>query len=306
MQPCTRFAPSPTGLLHVGNAYSALCCAQWAKRHRADFLLRIEDIDHMRCKPVYVQHIMDDLAWLGLTWQAPIRYQSRCLPAYQQGIEQLHAMQLIYPCFCSRKAIQTEILRISSAPHVGENIATYPGTCRHIPTSQQQRRMQHEAFCWRLDVRKALASLDQPLYWHDEIGDQHAVQYMSDGCDHDVVIGRKDIGFSYHLAVVVDDAAQAVTHIIRGEDLRASTAIHRLLQVLLGLPEPIYEHHALLCNQKGERLAKRNGAISLQSLRQMGVKADQLCAFLATLDAPVWPFEADQKTAIVRALGKMG
>ena len=294
----TRFAPSPTGLLHVGNAYSALCCARWAKLYQAELLLRIEDIDHTRCKTEYADAILEDLHWLGLRWQPEIRYQSQCSELYQQAMSKLRDMQLIYPCFCTRKEIKQEIERIASAPHAEEAQSEYPGTCKNRPLAEQTERMQHEGFAWRLNVKEALASVGRPLSWQGESGRKHAVNIS-----HDIVIGRKDITFSYHLAVVIDDASQGITHIIRGNDLRDSTGIHRLLQALLGLPEPVYIHHALLCDSDGERLAKRHGSMTLQGLRKMGVEAQKLRSYLSHSEPLIWPFRADEERKVLDMLG---
>jgi len=299
MQLRTRFAPSPTGLLHVGNAYSALICQQWAEEHHAELLLRIEDIDHTRCRAAYADGILADLSWLGLDWPMPLRYQSHHPDDYRLALRRLRDMGVIYPCFCTRQQVAQEIARMASAPHAADVPSTYPGLCRKLHADEQERRMQHEPYAWRLNVAKALDCIGQPLTWREESGQTHAVNIS-----HDVIIGRKDIGFSYHLAVVVDDAIQAVTHIIRGRDLASSTGIHRLLQQLLGLPEPVYIHHALLLKPDGERLAKRNHACTLSGLRQMGVEAQQLRDFLLGMTMPVWPFEAEGTGAILCALGK--
>ncbi|MBL4774751.1 MAG: tRNA glutamyl-Q(34) synthetase GluQRS [Mariprofundus sp.] len=295
----TRFAPSPTGLLHVGNAYSALQCATWAERHQTELLLRIEDIDYMRCKPEYSAAIVEDLSWLGIHWQQSIRFQSQCTPAYQQAIGKLRDQHMIYPCFCSRKHIRAEIDRMASAPHAEDGQSVYPGLCRYLSVDEQQQRMQHEPFAWRLNAAKAMQAVGADLHWHDESGQHHAVQI-----NHDVIIGRKDIAFSYHLAVVMDDAEQGISHIIRGNDLADSTGIHRVLQSLLGLPEPVYIHHALLCSSDGQRLSKRNGSMSLQTLRQMGVEAKRLRDFLCHLETPVWPFSINMQQEILQAFGK--
>ncbi len=299
MQYRTRFAPSPTGLLHVGNAYSALRCQAWSEKHNAELLLRIEDIDHTRCRSEFADAIIEDLRWLGLSWQPQVRFQSRHLQDYQQAIHSLRGMGFIYPCFCTRKQIQQEIMRMSSAPHAEDIIPVYPGICRDIPAGEQHNRMQHEPFAWRLNIDKAMALVGEDISWRDGSGVEHAANI-----DHDIIIGRKDIDFSYHLAVVVDDALQNTSHIIRGQDLEDSTGIHRLLQKLLGLPEPVYHHHPLLCDQAGTRLAKRNGATTLKSLRQMGVDAFKLRNFLTGMDALYWPFEEGDEREILNMLGK--
>ncbi len=299
MQLRTRFAPSPTGLLHVGNAYSALICQRWAEAHHAELILRIEDIDHTRCKSEYADAIVEDLGWLGLRWQSHVRYQSSHLNDYQQAMQRLRDMGVIYPCFCTRKQIAQEIARMASAPHADDAPTEYPGTCRNLPANEQQRRMQQEPFAWRLNMEKATAMVGNELTWRDDRSRIHAVHL-----DHDIIIGRKDIAFSYHLAVVVDDALQGITHIIRGRDLASSTGIHRLLQQLLGLPEPVYIHHALLLKPDGERLAKRNQATTLNSLRRMGVDAHKLGDFLLGMATPVWPVAPAETGDIVRMLGK--
>jgi len=286
MQYRTRFAPSPTGLLHIGNAYSALLCQAWAEKYHAELLLRIEDVDHTRCRSEFADAIFEDLNWLGLSWQEPVRYQSQHLKDYRQAIHQLRDMGVIYPCFCTRKQIQQELARMASAPHAEDVMPVYPGICRDIPAGEQHNRMQHEPFAWRLNIDKAMAFVGEDISWRDGSGYVHAANI-----DHDIIIGRKDIDFSYHLAVVVDDALQSISHIIRGQDLMDSTGIHRLLQKLLGLPEPVYLHHRLLCDQDGERLAKRNGATTLKHLRQMGVGAQRLRGFLSQPSPPKWPEE---------------
>jgi len=269
----TRFAPSPTGHMHAGNAYSALICQQWAIRHSADLLLRIEDIDHTRCQEAYVSGLVEDLGWLGLQWKDDIRRQSSFLNEYQAALEKLRKLDVIYPCFCTRRHIRAEIERMGLAPHATESTSSYSGLCRKMDIRQRSRRMQHEPFAWRLDMASALRLAGGTLSWRNQHGHCHPVHA---GAHADEVIGRKDIGISYHLAVIVDDAAQGITHVIRGEDIMPSTGIHRLLQTLLELPEPVYIHHALLRDSKGRKLSKRHGAPTLKNLRQAGVKPAQL------------------------------
>lgn len=297
MHPRTRFAPSPTGLLHVGNAYSALICQQWAKAHQAELLLRIEDIDFTRCRPEFIANMYEDLSWLGLKWPQPVRIQSEHFDDYRQAIHDLRELSLIYPCFCTRKSIQQEMEKMGLAPHADDPATRYPGICRELSLTEQLLRMEQDPFAWRLDIKKAMAGLEQPLHWHNEKGQSHRVEI-----DHDVVIGRKDISFSYHLSVVVDDAIQGITHIIRGEDLKASTGIHRLLQKLLDLPEPTYLHHGLLQTPNGERLAKRHSSTTLRSLRAMGVKPEKLAQLLIENGDMVWPFGPDEHDLIIRQL----
>lgn len=302
MQLRTRFAPSPTGLLHVGNAFSALCCQQWARQNDAELLLRIEDIDHTRCRPKFINSIFEDLSWLGLSWPEPVRQQSRQLDDYRAAIHRLRELGVVYPCFCTRKSIQQEMERMALAPHAEDFAGLYPGICRDLSSGEQAERMERYPFAWRLDIAKALARLNRPLSWQEADGTIHTASL-----DHDEVIGRKDIAFSYHLAVVVDDAIQEISHIIRGEDLKACTAIHRLLQELLELPEPTYIHHRLLKTTAGERLAKRNSATTVASLRTMGIDPVRLADFLLTESEPIWPFaETDaaiDKATIERLLG---
>lgn len=297
----TRFAPSPTGLMHVGNAFAALQCQQWALSHHAELLLRIEDIDYTRCRPEYTQSIMQDLQWLGIQWHGNVRQQSEYFQDYQKALSQLQSQELIYPCFCTRKDIQQEIKSIGVAPHNNDVHDPYPGICRDISTSKQRQRIQDEAFAWRLDVKKASKTLHKPIYWLDELGKKNHVHPEILG---DIVIARKDIGISYHLAVVVDDALQAITHIIRGEDLRSSTAIHRLLQALLQLPTPTYQHHRLILNTQGKRLAKRNQSTTLKSLREAGISPQTLRNFLMQ-EGVTWPFASDASAHnIAQQLGR--
>ena len=296
----TRFAPSPTGLLHIGNAYSALVCQQWAAHHDAELLLRIEDIDHTRCRDAYTPQLIEDLQWLGLKWQGDILKQSEQHARYRQALEQLQAMGVIYPCFCTRKHIQQEIERMGIAPHVEDMADPYPGICRDIDPQQRHKQTLHEPFAWRLDSARAMALAGASLTWSDEHGRHHPVNMSALG---DMVIGRKDIGISYHLAVVVDDAYQRISHVIRGEDLLSSTPIHRLLQALLGLPAPTYIHHPLLVDSEGNRLAKRNAATTLKSLREGDITAESLRRFLLHAEPLQWPFTADDFDTIREQLG---
>lgn len=286
--------------MHVGNAFAALQCQQWALSNKAALLLRIEDIDFTRCRSEYTQSIIEDLQWLDITWHGEIRQQSKHLACYQEALMQLQERELIYPCFCTRKHIQQEIKLMGLAPHEEDMHDAYPGICRNILISERQQRMQHEAFAWRLDVKKSSEVLPKPIYWLDEQGKQHHVQPEALG---DMVIARKDIGISYHLAVVVDDALQGITDVIRGEDLQSSTAIHRLLQALLKLPSPTYQHHRLILDIQGKRLAKRNHSTTIKSLREAGISAQTLRSFLLQKDA-TWSFPYDASAqSIVQQLG---
>ena len=262
----TRFAPSPTGLLHRGHAYAALFAAEAARRAGGRFLLRIEDIDTGRCRPHFVAAILADLAWLGLSWEEPVRQQSRHMDTYRAALARLDAAGVLYPCFCTRKDIAAEIARAGAAPH-GPDGPVYPGTCRGLTAAERARRLARgDSHALRLDVARALA-LTGALRWRDRAAGEIAVDTALLG---DVVLARKEMPASYHLAVTVDDALQGVTLVTRGTDLFHATHVHRLLQALLDLPVPEWHHHALLAGPDGERLAKRSGAPSLAALREAG------------------------------------
>jgi glutamyl-Q tRNA(Asp) synthetase len=267
----TRFAPSPSGYLHLGHAYAAL----FAARAAADcgrFLLRIEDIDIARARPEYEDAICEDLAWLGLNWETPLRRQSTQLADYRAALAQLERRGLTYPCFCTRKEIAAEIERAGAAPH-GRSAKVYPGTCRRLDAAERQARIDGgEAFALRLDMTAALAAAQAgaggaALTWLD-LG--RGPQVCDPRPEGDIVLARKDVPASYHLSVVVDDAAQGVTLVTRGADLFDASHVHRLLQELLDLPVPRYHHHRLITDASGERLAKRADALSLRALRAAG------------------------------------
>ena len=256
----TRFAPSPTGRLHLGHAWSALQASDRARKASGRFLLRIEDIDGTRSRAEHVRDILDDLAWLGLTWDGPVVFQSQRLALYQAALDRLRDAGLLYRCFCTRAEIAASVV----APH-GPAAHLYPGTCRRLSAGEADGRAD-EPHCWRLDMAMAVARAG-PLAWSDEIAGEQRARLQAEG---DVVLARKDAPASYHLAVTVDDAAQGVSHVVRGRDLFAATHVHRLLQALLNLPTPIYHHHPLLVGSDGERLAKRNGAPTLLALQEAG------------------------------------
>jgi glutamyl-Q tRNA(Asp) synthetase len=259
----TRFAPSPTGRLHLGHAYSAILAHDYARERGGRFLLRIEDIDPGRTRDEFVAGILEDLAWLGLSWDGEVVRQSLRLPLYGQALERLKARGLVYPCFCTRSAIAAEIAASAAAPH-GPDGPLYPGACRRLSAEEREARAG-EPHAWRLDVAKASAEAGA-LYWND--GD---TEVQAEPEAHgDVVLARKDAPVSYHLAVTVDDAAQGVTDVVRGRDLYSATDVHRLLQALLGLPAPHYHHHPLITDPEGRRLAKRHGAPALADLRAEG------------------------------------
>ena len=262
----TRFAPSPTGYLHLGHAYSAWVGWRTARDAGGRFLLRIEDIDIGRCRPEFEATIFEDLTWLGLDWDGPVWRQSERMPAYAAALDRLQAMGLLYPCFCSRKEIREEIARIASAPH-GPDGPLYPGTCRRLSADERRRRLAAGVpHVLRLDVAAA-AAMAGPLAWDDREAGRQAARPDTLG---DAVLARRDLATSYHLSVVVDDAAQGVTLVTRGLDLFHATHLHRLLQALLELPVPTYRHHRLLTDAAGQRLAKRSDAVSIRAMRQAG------------------------------------
>lgn len=280
----TRFAPSPTGRLHLGHAWSAILAHDFARTRGGRFLLRIEDIDGTRSRAEHVDAIRADLAWLGLAWDGPVTFQSQRLASYDAALDRLKAMGLVYPCFCTRAEIAREIAASLSAPH-GPDGPVYPGTCRGLGAAEREARMAAEAHCWRLDMARALAFLPgAQLAWHDGF----AGTIVADPAAHgDVVLARKDAPASYHLAVTLDDAAQGITHVVRGRDLFAATHVHRLLQALLRLPTPEYRHHELLTDGAGNRLAKRHGAPSLEALRLAGEDGRTLADRLRAGELPV-------------------
>lgn len=276
----TRFAPSPTGRLHLGHAYSALQAHDHARRHEGTFLLRIEDIDPRRSRPEHVDGVIEDLEWLGIMPDGEIVYQSERLALYAEALDRLKARGLLYPCFCTRSAIAAEIAASASAPH-GPDGPIYPGICRTRTDSERVRRTAQEPHAWRLDMAAAIAEVS-PLQWLDG---ESLVQARPE-LFGDVVLARKDAPTSYHLAVTLDDAAQAITDVVRGRDLHAATHVHRLLQALLDLPTPTYHHHALLIGADGQRLAKRQGAPTICSMRDAGVDPERLVEDLRTGHLP--------------------
>jgi glutamyl-Q tRNA(Asp) synthetase len=262
----TRFAPSPTGHLHLGHAHSALFAWRRAREAGGRFLLRIEDIDPLRCRPEFTEAILEDLAWLGLDWDGEVRVQSAHLPEYRRALDGLAARGLLYPCFCTRADIAREIAAAASAPH-GPDGPLYPGTCRRLPAAERAARLAAgEAHALRLDMAAALALLPTPLSFA-EGGTRIACDPAQFG---DAVLARKDVPASYHLCVTHDDALQGVTLVTRGADLRPATHLHRLLQHLMGWPEPAYAHHPLITDAAGRRLAKRDRAATLRGLRAAG------------------------------------
>ena len=258
----TRFAPSPTGHLHLGHAYAAKVAHDLARQHNGLFLLRHEDIDSLRVREAYYQQIEEDLHWLGLDWNGEPLRQSNRQNAYREALEILKQQDLVYPCFCTRKDIQQSL----SAPH-GAAETIYPGTCRKLPKEQSAQRIANgDAHAWRFDSNQA-AALHSELTFDDLHFGKIQVNPHANG---DAVLARKDIGIAYHLAVVVDDAFQNITHVTRGDDLLESSHIHRQLQAVLRFPEPTYLHHPCVCDDTGKRLAKRDDARSILQLREQG------------------------------------
>jgi glutamyl-Q tRNA(Asp) synthetase len=278
----TRFAPSPTGYLHKGHAYSALTAFAAARAAGGRFILRIEDIDATRVRPEYDAAVLEDLAWLGLKWEEPVRRQSQHMDDYHAALGRLREAGLVYRCFRTRKEVLDEIARAPHGPGEGPDHRVFRGA--PLPEAEEARRLEAgEAFAWRLSLDAAREALGEAAWSglgfveegegpNSERGRIPARPELAG----DVVLARKDVAVAYHLAVTVDDALQGVTHVIRGQDLFEACHIQRLLQVLLGLPEPVYRHHALLLAPTGQRLAKRDRAESLREIRARGVSAADL------------------------------
>lgn len=262
----TRFAPSPTGRLHLGHAYAAFFAEKAARDADGRFLLRIEDIDPGRCRAEFETAAYEDLAWLGLRWELPVRRQSEHMDDYAAALDRLAARHLLYPCFCTRRDIQDEIARAGHAPHTPDGVR-YPGTCRRLnPAERERRKAEGQPFAMRLDMEAAVAEAGA-LTWHDTARGDIVAEPRQFG---DVVLARKEIPTSYHLAVTVDDHLQGVTLVTRGHDLLAATHVHRLLQALLGFTVPTWHHHDLLRDESGRRVAKRDNPLTLRDLRLAG------------------------------------
>ena len=280
----TRFAPSPTGLLHLGHAFAALFAERAARETGGRFLLRIEDIDATRSRGEFERAIAEDLAWLGLSWERPVRRQSEHFYDYAAALERLKVQGLLYPCFCTRKEIASEIAASAAAPQ-GPDGPLYPGTCRHRNAGERDARIaSSEGHAWRLDVARALkAAGGAPTFEETGSGsnDENGTIEARPEIFGDVVLARKETPASYHLSAVVDDALQGVTLVTRGNDLFAATHLHRLLQTLLALPVPRYRHHRLVTDASGKRLAKRDSATALKALREGGWSAERVRAELA-------------------------
>jgi glutamyl-Q tRNA(Asp) synthetase len=272
-----RFAPSPNGYLHLGHAYSALFNANMARPSGGRLLLRIEDIDIARCRPEYEAAIYEDLAWIGFKWEGPVRRQSQHLADYGQALDSLRERGVIYPCFCTRADISRAIAGRPNWPRDPDGSPLYPGTCRHLNAAERAARLaSDEGAAWRLDMEKAIA-LVGPLTWSEYDHENRVRRIATDPqAWGDVVLARRDIATSYHLSVILDDAQQNITNVVRGNDLFASTSVHRILQELLGLPAPRYHHHALITDANGHKLSKSQGSPTLRDLRAGGMTQDQI------------------------------
>lgn len=282
--PVVRFAPSPNGLLHLGHARSALLNWRFARDRGGVFLLRIEDIDITRARPEFETAIFEDLAWLGLDWPEPVRRQSDHFADYGAALKELRKRGLVYPAFLSRSETMARVRELEAGgrpwPRDPDGAPHYPGTERTLPERERNRRIAAgAAFAWRLDMAAALEGLGRSLTWTERgagpLGQTGTI--IADPARWgDVVLARRDIPTSYHLAVSLDDAWQGVSDVIRGEDLFEATAVHRLLQALLGLPSPIYRHHSLICDETGRKLSKSDGATAISALKAQGASADDI------------------------------
>ncbi|AFL53572.1 glutamyl-Q tRNA(Asp) synthetase [Sinorhizobium fredii] len=287
-QPVFRFAPSPNGLLHLGHALSAIINHDMASAMGGRFLLRIEDIDRARCRPEFEAAIFEDLAWLGLSWERPVRRQSDHLELYAAALERLRDMGLVYPSFMSRGEIKAAVATAEASgqawPRDPDGTPLYPGRERDLSASEQEALIASgRPHAWRLDVAKAAGRLAEAIKWR-ETGAGPAGEAGLIAADPaawgDVVLSRTDAPSSYHLSVVVDDALQGITHVVRGRDLYHATSIHRLLQRLLDLPEPVYHHHRLILGADGRKLSKSNGDTGIAAFRAAGRSASDLRAMV--------------------------
>lgn len=274
----TRFAPSPTGHLHLGHAFAALVAHEVARAAAGEFVLRIEDIDRTRCRAGFEAAIYEDLAWLGLQWVQPVRRQSEHFDDYAAALAELERLGVLYPCFCTRREIAEEIAHAADAPH-GPEGPLYPGLCRNLPARERAARRENAPYALRLDLAKAVERVGSPLYFHERgrgPGGEQGRRRAEPRLLGDVVLARKELPASYHLAVVVDDALQDIELVTRGEDLYHATHIQRLLQELLGLPVPDYAHHRLIVDEAGKKFSKRDEAVTLRALRAAGVTPDEI------------------------------
>jgi len=278
----TRFAPSPTGYLHLGHAFAAITAYETARDANGRFLLRLEDLDIQRARPEFEAAIIDDLHWLGIAWPSPVLRQSQRFAAYGAAMRRLEDEDLIYPCFCTRSEIAGEIARAALAPH-GPEGALYPGTCRVLSHEARAERMRSGApFAMRLDSARAKDRAGRLHFEERGAGPngEHGLITVDALLFGDIVVARKDLPAAYHLAVVIDDAYQGVTLVTRGNDLFAATHVQRVLQALLCLPVPAYAHHRLILDRHGRKLSKRDKSASLRELRAIGSSAEDVRAML--------------------------
>ena len=292
-QAAIRFAPSPNGELHLGHAFSALLAYRGAQAMGARFLLRIEDIDIGRCRPEFEAQILDDLSWLGLTWEEPVRRQSEHFETYRGALERLDAMGLLYPCFASRSEISdaARVTGKTGAPLDPDGAPLYPGLYRDLdPALAERYKAEGKPFAMRIHMARAVEQARQKAggeitFGSFEPGKSDIKREAANPARWgDAVVARKDVPTSYHLAVVVDDAIQKISHVVRGMDLYAATDIHRLLQILLDLPEPLYHHHRLVTDETGRKLSKRHLDKSLSALRKGGASPSQIAAMVGLAD----------------------
>jgi len=286
IHPVYRFAPSPNGFLHLGHALSALMNYDAARATGGRFLLRIEDIDPARCRPEFEKAIYDDLSWLGIEWEGPVRRQSDHFEEYRAVLEKLEKKGVLYPAFESRAEIMRFVaMRASAWPRDPDGTPLYPGNASKYSAAESKRKIESgEPYVLRLSLNAVLQDLKRPLSWIETgKGEPREIKAKPERWG-DVILARKDTSASYHLAVVIDDAVQGVTHIVRGLDLYESTSIHRLLQEILGLPAPFYHHHRLILDANGKKLAKRNPSMSLRDLRLKGWSAADVRRAIGQLD----------------------
>ncbi|WP_438752014.1 tRNA glutamyl-Q(34) synthetase GluQRS [Pararhizobium sp. O133] len=277
-QPVFRFAPSPNGQLHLGHALSAILNFDMARQENGRFLLRIEDIDITRCTPEYEAGIVEDLGWLGLTWESPVRRQSEHFNLYREALGALIDRGLVYPSFLTRGEIKARVTAFEAEgaawPRDPDGAPIYPGEERSLlPMGRQQMLASGKPHAWRLDMAKAVVQVMEPLTWREMGGGPQGETGMITADPArwgDIILSRSDAPSSYHLAVTLDDAEQAVTHIVRGQDLFHATSVHRLLQHLLGLPEPLYHHHRLIPGEDGRKLSKSNRDTGIAAFREAG------------------------------------
>lgn len=278
--PVFRFAPSPNGHLHLGHAYSALLNQRMADEMGGRLLLRMEDIDRERCTPDLEQTMLEDLHWIGFEWEKPVRRQSEHFAVYQEALGKLISLDLVYPAFLSRSDIKREIKRMAGDkrnwPQDPDGALLYPPADRKLSKRERDRRIgEGQPFSWRLNMERALKHVGEQLSWSETVPEKHVVQARPQDWG-DVIIARKDMPTSYHLSVVIDDALQGITHVVRGKDLFHATSVHRLLQRLFDIEPPTYYHHALILDHDGEKLSKTRKDTALRSLRQEGVTPQEI------------------------------